>query len=159
MFIGRKILGGGQLSHHVISIEGCLGLQKNLGSRPVNRRNTILERFWWLGTFLLMFYIGKLGKTSKIACFCDLNPLNVVFRANFVPYPMRLNARDFLSHIWNIEIFVLWKGGTWKVVRNGDFGPFSPKMTYFDQMDPINDTFDQIYVHKPDWNNFQKLLE
>ena len=27
-------------------------------------------------------------------------------------------------------------------------------MTYFDQIDPINDTFDQIYVHKPDWNNF-----
>ena len=54
-----------------------------------------------------MFYIRKLGKTSKIACFRDLNPLNVVFRANFVPYPMRLNARDFLSHIWNIEIFVI----------------------------------------------------
>ena len=30
------------------------------------------------------------------------------------------------------------------------FGTFSPKMTYFDQIDPINDTFDQIYVHKPD---------
>ena len=26
----------------------------------------------------------------------------------------------------------------------------SPKITYFDQIDPINDTFDQIYVHKPD---------
>ena len=58
-----------------------------------------------------MFYIGKLGKTAKIACFRDLNPLNVVFCANFVAYPMRLNDRDFLSHIWNIEIFVLWKGG------------------------------------------------
>ena len=32
-------------------------------------------------------------------------------------------------------------------------------MTYFDQIDPINDIFDQIYVHKPDWNNFLKLLE
>ena len=27
------------------------------------------------------------------------------------------------------------------------FWPFSPIMTYFDQIDPINDTFDQIYVH------------
>ena len=27
------------------------------------------------------------------------------------------------------------------------------KMTYFDQIDPINDYFDQIYVHKPDWYN------
>ena len=85
MFIGRKILGG-QLSHHVISIEGCLGLQKNLGSRPVNRGNTILERFWWLGAFLLMFYIEKLGKTSKIACFCVLNHINVVFV--LIPYPI-----------------------------------------------------------------------
>ena len=34
------------------------------------------------------------------------------------------------------------------------FWPFSPKITYFDQIDPINDIFDQIYVHKPDWNNF-----
>ena len=27
------------------------------------------------------------------------------------------------------------------------------KMTYFDQIDPINDYFYQIYDHKPDWNN------
>ena len=35
---------------------------------------------------------------------------------------------------------------------------FSPKMTYFDKIDPIKDIFDKIYVHKPDWNNFSKLL-
>ena len=35
-----------------------------------------------------------------------------------------------------------------------EFGTFSPKMTYFDEIDPINDTFEQIYVHKPYWNNF-----
>ena len=34
------------------------------------------------------------------------------------------------------------------------FGPFSPTMAYFDQIDPINDIFVQIYVQKPDWNNF-----
>ena len=28
-----------------------------------------------------------------------------------------------------------------------------PKMPYFDQIDPINDILDQIYAHKPDWNN------
>ena len=37
------------------------------------------------------------------------------------------------------------------------FGTFSPKMTYFVQIDPINDYFDQIYVHKPDRNNCYKL--
>ena len=35
-----------------------------------------------------------------------------------------------------------------------EFGKFSPKFTYFDQIDPINVYFDQIYVHKPDLNNF-----
>ena len=34
-----------------------------------------------------------------------------------------------------------------------EFGTFLPKMTYLDQIDPINDYFDQIYVHKPDRNN------
>ena len=30
-----------------------------------------------------------------------------------------------------------------------EFGTFSSKMAYFDQIDTINDIFDQIYVHKP----------
>ena len=30
-------------------------------------------------------------------------------------------------------------------------------MTYFDQIDPINDIFDQNYVHKPDRYNFSNL--
>ena len=30
------------------------------------------------------------------------------------------------------------------------FGTFSPKMTYFDQIDSINDIFDQVYVDKLD---------
>ena len=38
--------------------------------------------------------------------------------------------------------------------KNEGIWEFSPKMTYFDEIDPINDYFDQIYVHKPDWNNF-----
>ena len=31
-------------------------------------------------------------------------------------------------------------------------------MTYFDQIDPINDIFDQSYANKPDWKNFYKFL-
>ena len=31
-------------------------------------------------------------------------------------------------------------------------------MTYFDQIYAINDNFDQVSVHKSDWNNFSKLL-
>ena len=29
-----------------------------------------------------------------------------------------------------------------------EFGTFSSKMTYFDQIDPINDIFHQVYVQK-----------
>ena len=36
------------------------------------------------------------------------------------------------------------------VPKSTQFGPFSPKMTYFDQIDPINAIYDQIYVHNPD---------
>ena len=32
-------------------------------------------------------------------------------------------------------------------------------MTYFDQIDPINDTVDQSYDYKPDWNNFWDSLK
>ena len=34
------------------------------------------------------------------------------------------------------------------------FWPFSPKMTYFNQIDPINEMFDHISIHKTEWNNF-----
>ena len=37
--------------------------------------------------------------------------------------------------------------------KMSEFGTFSRKMTYFDQIDSINDYFDQIYVQKPEWNN------
>ena len=37
--------------------------------------------------------------------------------------------------------------------KMSEFGTFSAKMTYLDQIDPINDYFYQIYVHKPDRNN------
>ena len=42
--------------------------------------------------------------------------------------------------------------------KMAQFLPFSPKITYFDQSDPINDIFDYIYVYKPDWHNFYKHL-
>ena len=39
------------------------------------------------------------------------------------------------------------------------FSPFSQKMTYCEQIDPINDIFDPISVHKADWNSFEKFSE
>ena len=111
MFTGTKILEG-QLSHHVISIEGCLRLQKNLGSRPVNRRNFILYPFWWwgaLGIFTNVLY-GKTWENVQNRMLSWFQPPKWRFCAYFVPYPTRLNAIDILRHIWSIEIFVLWRG-------------------------------------------------
>ena len=34
--------------------------------------------------------------------------------------------------------------------KTTQFWPLSPKMSYFDQIDQINDIFDQINVYKPD---------
>ena len=34
--------------------------------------------------------------------------------------------------------------------KMSEFWTFSPKMTLFDQIDTINEIFDQNYVHKPD---------
>ena len=44
-----------------------------------------------------------------------------------------------------------WRPKYAKMTR---FWPFSPKMTDFHQIGPINYMFDQIYVHKADWNIF-----
>ena len=54
------------------------------------------------------------------------------------------------------QIFDLWRHFG---PKNELFWPFSTKMTYFDQIDPINDIFDQSYVNKPDWHNVFKFLE
>ena len=32
-------------------------------------------------------------------------------------------------------------------------------MTYFDQINPINDTFDQNYDNKPKYHNFKDILK
>ena len=117
-------------------------------SSPVTRRNTILKLFWW---FLLMFYIGKLGKTSKIAFFRDLNPLNGVFGRILYPIPWGALLETFYAKFGK---FSSSGRGDLKRRYKWPFSPFSPKMTYFDQIDTINGTFDQIDDHKPDWNNF-----
>ena len=68
--------------------------------------------------------MGKYGKSTKIAHFGVLSPLNGVFCANFIPYSIRYDAKDILDQFWNIEIFALWNGGPSNM----------PKMTIFDHL-------------------------
>ena len=51
----------------------------------------------------------------------------------------------------------MWAYDVILVPKMTQIWPFSPKMTYFDQIDPINDILDQNYAHKPDWNNLKLL--
>ena len=68
-------------------------------------------------------------------------------RPNFYHFHQKLHI---FTKFWYMASY--WRP---KMTR---FWPFSPKMTYFHNTYAINDIFDQIYVHKPDWNNFYKLL-
>ena len=52
----------------------------------------------------------------------------------------------------------MWAYDVILVPKMTQIWPFSPKMTYFDQIYPINDILDQLYADKHDLNNFYKLL-
>ena len=129
MFISRKILG--KLSHHVILIEGCLRLQKNLGSMPVNHKNTTLYPFWRWGGCLLMFYMGKHWKTSKIACYRDLNPLNGVIVLIVYPIPWDTRLETFSDKFGTFKFSPLEGAteNTWKIAIFEHFSHFHQKMT------------------------------
>ena len=59
---------------------------------------------------LRAIYIGNIGITAKIRHFIDSNPLNGIFCANFITYPLGADARDILAQIWGVKIFVLSLG-------------------------------------------------
>ena len=48
--------------------------------------------------FSRAFYIGNIGKTAKIRHFVNLNPLNGLFYANFIAYPLGTDGRDIFAH-------------------------------------------------------------
>ena len=86
--------------------------------------------------------------------FEKIDPINDIFDQIYVHKPDWNNFLDIFREnmVWILsQNFDIW----------GHFGPkndpilpCSPKMTYFDQIDPINDIFDQVYIHKSDWTNF-----
>ena len=124
-FTGRKILGAATFPQCYFD-RGMSGASEKpwiQACKPQGKYFISILVIRGIFTYI-MFYMGKLRKTSKSACYRDLNP---PFCANFVPYPMRLNATDFLSHIFNIEIFVLWKGGPEKLLKLGMFYHFHQK--------------------------------
>ena len=121
MCLSKKILGGAHFSFYASCLEVCLRLQKNLGSRILIGSNILLKPFSCGWAFLHIFYIGIYWKMVKIANFRIYEPLNVIFGANFIPYPKGLYTRDFLSQFWFFKISIPWTWGLWKGVQNGHF--------------------------------------
>ena len=89
-----------------------------------------------------------------MAYFDTIYAINDIFDQVYVHKPvwnnfykhLEINLADIFPKISTYAVIFTPKiEGIWDIFR---------KMTYFDQIDPINDYFDQIYVHKPDWNNF-----
>ena len=94
--------------------------------------------------------------SPKMTYFDQIDPINGNFHQIYV------HKSDGSNFYKLLEIFgPFLQDFTYDVIlapKMTQFWPFSQKMTYFDPIDPINDIFDQIYVHKPYWNNFEKLL-
>ena len=88
--------------------------------------------------------------------FLQIDPINDYFYEIYVHKPDRnhcyqLLAKNYLttsSKFWHTTSF--WPPNYAKKTR---FGPFTPKVIYFDQKYAFKDIFDQISVHNPDWNN------
>ena len=81
----------------------------------------------------------------------------------FLANPIHIDPPRKFFQIFSEKIFCpLFQILTYDVIFTPKmrlFWPFSPKMTYFDQIDPINDIFDQSYVNKPDLHNVSKFFE
>ena len=90
---------------------------------------------------LRAIYIGNIGKTAKIRHFVDLNPLNGLFYANFIAYPLGADARDILAQFWGVQNFVLGLGGPEKGSKMAIFGHFQVRRVSFHPLYTINSDF------------------
>ena len=105
------------------------------------------------------FLTRKYWKNTKKCIFWPFRPILLLFFSQIHPFtPPWNNFSNFLvknclntfPKFWHMTSFLPQK---WL-----NLGHFHLKWPIFDQIDPINDYFDQIYVHKPDWNNWYKRL-
>ena len=96
--------------------------------------------------------------SAEIAYFCDYEPLNMVFGANFIPYPKGLNTRDFLSQFWFVQISIPWTWGLWKGFKMVIFGRFSAEIAYFCNYEPLNMVFGANIIPYPEGLNTRDSL-
>ena len=96
--------------------------------------------------------------SAEIAYFCDYEPLNVVFGANFIPYPKGLNTRDFLSQFWFVKISIPCTWGLRKGFKMAIFWRFSAGIAYFCDYEPLNMVFGANFIPYPKNLNTRDFL-
>ena len=87
---------------------------------------------------LRAIYIGNIGKTAKIRHFVDLNPLNGLFYANFIAYPLGTDARDILAQFWGVQNFFQGLGGPENGSKMTVLGQFLVRRISFHPWDTLN---------------------
>ena len=91
--------------------------------------------------------------------FDQIDPINDIFDQLYAHKPDWNNFSKFLEENFFGQFPKILTCDVILAPKMAQFWPFSPKISYFDQIDTIIEIFDHIYVHKPDWNNFSKFLE
>ena len=79
----------------------------------------------------LKMAVGNIGKTAKMRHFVDLSPLNGLFYANFIAYPLGADARDILAQFWGVQNFLLGLRGSEKGSKMAIFGHFQVRRYSF----------------------------
>ena len=92
-------------------------------------------------TIIQAIYQGNIRKTAKITHFVDLNPLNGLFYANFIAYPLGADVSDTLAQFWGVKNFVLGLGGPEKGSKMTVFGHFQVRTVIFHPRDILNSDF------------------
>ena len=70
------------------------------------------------------FLLRKYRENGQNHTFRTFEPLNSLFYANFIAYPLGADARHILGKIWGVKIFVLGQGGPRKGSKMAIFEHF-----------------------------------
>ena len=94
---------------------------------------------------------------TKKTYFDQIDPINYIFDQTFIDKPdwnnfYKLLGKKFFDHFSQILAYEVILAP--EICQNEPILTIFTKMTYFEQIEHINDIFYPISVHKPDWNNF-----
>ena len=103
-------------------------------------------KFWLMTSFLPPKWLNVNHFHQKWPILTKLTPLMTILN-NFMS--INLTEIIFINFYWKIfhHSLQIFTNGAILAPKMSQFWTFSPKITYFDQIDPINDIFNQIWPH------------